>query len=381
MRIARWFMLILFVTAAPLFADSVETSVPVAVISPFMYWPTQPESGRFYRPTGVRVGSEFYLYVQGGAYKNIFTGPGGETCNAIGEKALAFKAPWTASGLRSPFTYVKMVSPCNTSVPDVHYQTGSAFISSTDGKVKLTIDETENGSDPRQGHFKRILLGSSTDGKNFTWSTFIKQSVINNVRYSISQATLVQATANTNWWGVFQWAYCTACNGTEGIGFWNQGRIKVTMDPANPRGFVVYLLASDGVTWSPVNDDGSFTFVPYNTGRPGARSIVNNNNTWEAWHIAGGVPTGGCDDLDPASVSSFGYYTVSQGGSFGAFQNVTSLTRAMPTMNGAGRLDPFRVQDMNGSRLVYSASSDRMCQEGRLNGFRGLEILVTDVNN
>jgi len=127
--------------------------------------------------------------------------------------------------------------------------------------------------------------------------------------------------------------------------------------------------------------DGSFTFVPSNTGYSGARSIVNNNNTWEAWTITGGTPTGGCDDGDANSASSYGYYTVSQGGAFGAMQKLTSLTRAMPTANGYGRLDPFRVQDMNGARLLYSVSNDRMCFAGRASGFRGLEILVSDVNN
>jgi len=378
MRVARMFLILLIVT--PVFADSLETTAPVAVISPWTYWPNLPRSGRFYRPTGVKVGSKYFLYVQGGAYKGVSTGPGSETCTAIGEKALAFSAPWTSTGLRSQFLYEKAVSPCNPAT-DVHYQTGSAFISSTDAKVKLTIDETEGGSDPRSGHFKRILLGSSTDGKNFTWTPFVKQSVIGGVTYSISQANLVQATANSNWWGVFQWAYCTLCNNTDGIGFWNQGRMRVVMDATNIRGFIVYLLKSDGVTWGQVSDDGSFNFIPYNTFYPGARSIVNNNNTWEAWFIAGGTPNGGCDDGDPNSSSAFGYYTVSQGGSFGAIQAVTSSSRPMPTTNGFGRLDPFRMQDMNGARLVYSASTDHMCQTTGNDGFRGMEILVTEVNN
>jgi hypothetical protein len=378
MRIARLLSILLIAISA--FADSLETTAPVAVISPFTYWSASPRSGRFYRPTGVKVGSKYFLYVQGGAYKGVTTGPGSETCGTIGEKALAFSAPWTSAGLRSQFTYERAVSPCNPA-DDVHYQTGAAFVSSTDGKVKLTIDETETGSDPRSADFKRILLGSSTDGKNFTWTTFVKQSVINSVTYSISQANLVQATANSNWWGVFQWAYCTLCNGTDGIGFWNQGRMRVVMDPANVRGYVVYLLMSDGATWGQVNDDGSFNFIPYNTFYGGARSIVNNNNTWEAWTILGGTPNGGCDDGDPNSSSSFGYYTVSQGGSFGAIQYLTSSSRAMPTMNGTGRLDPFRMQDMNGKRLLYSASTDHMCQTTGNDGFRGMEILVTEVNN
>lgn len=37
---------------------------------------------------------------------------------------------------------------------------------------------------------------------------------------------------------------------------------------------------------------------------------------------------------------------------------------------------------MNGTRLLYTASLDRMCTEGRhATGFRGAEILVTVVDN
>ena len=387
MRIASFFLILLIVT--PVFADSVETTAPVAVISPWTYWPTNPKAGRFYRPTGVRVGSKFFLYVQGGAYTTTKTGPGSETCPAIGEKALAFSAPWTATGLRSQFTYEKAVSPCTPGpTGTVHYQTGSAFISSTDGKVKLTIDETENGSSPLEGHFKRILLGSSTDGKNFTWVPFVQQSIVNGIRYSVAQATLVQATANTNWWGVFLWAHCTRCDGTdqvptEATGFWSQGRIRVIMDPTNVRGFVVYLMMQDGVTWGRVNDDGTFNFVPYATGYSGARSIVGNNGSWEAWTGLGGLmPNGGCDDGDATTSSAFGYYTLSQGGpTFGPIQHVTSTSRAMPSMNWNGRIDPFRIQDMNGKRLLYSVSGDHMCETLGSSGHRGLEIVVTEVNN
>ena len=378
LRIAKWCM-VLLPLVAPALADTVETTAPIAVISPWSYW-SNPAQGRFYRPTGVRVGSKYFLYVQGGAYRGVTTGPGSETCPAIGEKALAFSTPYTSAGLRSAFTYEKAVSPCNPAT-DVHYQTGSAFISSTDNKIKLTIDETEGGSAPQAAHFKRILLGSSTDGKNFTWSTFMKQSVIGGITYSVAQATLVQATANSNWWGTFQWAWCQRCDNTDGTGFWQQGRIRVLMDATNPRGYVIDVLKSDGATWGRVANDGSFNFVPYNTFYGGARSIVLNNGQWEAWTNGGATPNGGCDDGDPNSSSTFFYYTVSQQGSFGAVQNVTSTSRAMPSSNLAGRLDGFRMNDMNGKRLLYSVSTDRMCQAGLLNGFRGMEILLTEVNN
>jgi hypothetical protein len=376
---------LLALIAGPILAASNETTSPIAVISPYTYWPTNPTKGRFYRPTGMQVGNEFFLYVQGGAYTSTTTGPGSESCPSIGEKALLFKTPWTSTGLRSAYTYVKPVSPCKTDVPNVHYQTGSVFRSSTDGKIKLLIDQSENGSDPLLGHFKKVLLGSSTDGMNFTWSTFLRQSVVNGDTYSIDDVILVQATANSNWWGVFRYAHCTLCDGVESgaTGFWNIGRIRVTMDASNPRGFVVYLYASDG-TWKAVNDDGSFNFVPGTMWNYFTRSIVLNNGAWEAWveEPLGGTPTGGCEDGDPQSTSTFAYQTITQTGAPGPLQTVTSSTRAMPTKNGFGRLNPFRIQDMNGKRLLFSGSTDRLCLSGAtLQGFKGMEIVLTEVDN
>jgi hypothetical protein len=378
--------LALTLIASSALANSEETAVPfqpTAVISPFTYWPTSPRSGRFYRPTGIQVGNTFYMYVQGGAFTGSGSGPGSETCATVGEKALAFTTPWTAQGLRSPFAYAGVVSPCKTDVPMVHYQTGSVFRSSADGQIKLLIDQTENGSDPRSGNFKQVLLGSSTDGLHFNWSTFLKQSQINGVTYSIDEVVLVQATGNSNWWGMYNFASCTLCNGTDGTGFWTAGRIKVVMDSTNVRGFVVYLLASDGVTWSRVNDDGSFNFVPGTMWNYPSHSIVFNNNSWEAWGngYTGTPPTAGCDDNDMSSYSTFGYQIVTQSGPSGALQTVTSLARPMPTINGYGRISPFRMQDMNGVRLLYSASTDRLCATGDHEGFRGSEIIASEINN
>lgn len=230
-------------------------------------------------------------------------------------------------------------------VPVLHYLRKTLFFHAVRDWI-----QTENGSDPLKAHFKRVLLGSSVDGKNFTWSTFLQQSVVNGVTYSIDDVILVQATANTNWWGTFLWANCTRCDGSpnDGTGFWTSGRIRVIMDASNPRGFVIYLLATDG-TWKAVNDDGTFTFAPGTMWNYFTRSIVLNNGAWEAWVDGGGTATGGCEDGNAQSTSAFHYQTVSQTGAPGPLQDVTSLTRAMPTKNGSGRMNPFRVQDMDGN--------------------------------
>lgn len=394
------FVLMLIIIAGPALAAANESSSsqPTAVISPYTYWPSTPTSGRFYRPTGIRVGNELFLYVQGGAYINVATGPGSEacgcntnptTCKRSGEQALLFKAPFTAVGLKSNFTFVRTISPCEPNKEGVHYQTGSVFRSSTDNKIKLLIDQTEGGANPTSGHFKRVLLGSSSDGVQFSWTTFLKQSVVGGVTYSINDVVMVQATANSNWWGVFQWAQCTRCDGTDGSGFVRQGRIRVTMDPTNVRGFYVEILAGSATTWARVNDDGSFNFVPFNTQGPDVKSIIytnfNNNPTWEAWAKTAGTAVGGCEDepgvANPKTTASFSYYPVMQGlHTTPQLQPVTSSVRAMPSRNGTGLVHPFRIQGLNAANLLYSTSTERICLAGQQEAFRGAEIIYTELS-
>ncbi|HEX3552176.1 MAG TPA: hypothetical protein VIA62_02985 [Thermoanaerobaculia bacterium] len=375
---------VVFIGAGAAFAASTEVNLtPTAVISPWTYWPTAPTQGRFYRPTGIQVGNTYYMYVEGGAFTNTLTGPGSESCPQIGEKILAFSTPWTSQGLRQPFTYVAPVSPC-ISQPKAHFITGSAFRSSTDGQVKLLIDETYGGSQVQSGDFKETLLGTSSDGVHFTWSTFLKQSVVGSGTYSTYLVKLVQATGNTNWWGTFWWAVCHVCDGTTHLELGDQvtapGRIRVIMDSTNPRGYVVYILS--GGTWKAVNDDGTFNFAPDTTSDILTQSIVFNNGQWEEWgDTALCTAMDGCSDGTSTDCSTFQYEVTNQGGGLGGVQMVTSMKRPMPTKNGLGRLGPFRMQDMNGVRLLYSSSTDRLCATGVNVGFPGSEIIVTEVNN
>jgi hypothetical protein len=359
------------------------TLAPTSVISPWTYWPTNPTLGRFYRPAGIQVGSTYYMYVEGGAFTTTTTGPGSESCPQIGEKILAFSTPWTSAGLRQPFTYVAPVSPCITQ-PMAHFITGSAFRSSTDGQVKLLIDETYNGSNVMANNFKQTLLGTSSDGRSFTWSTFLKQSVVGTGTYSPYLVKLVQATGNSDWWGTFWWAVCHKCDGSINVGLGDQvtapGRIKVVMDSTNPRGYVAYMMS--GGTWQAVNNDGSFNFAPDITGDILTQSIVANNGGWEEWGDTNQcTSTAGCYD-GTTDCSTFQYRTTNQAGALlSGIQGVTSSVRPMPTQNGLGRLGPFRMQDMNGVRLIYSSSTDRLCATGINDGFPGSEIVVTEVNN
>lgn len=62
-------------------------------------------------------------------------------------------------------------------------------------------------------------------------------------------------------------------------------------------------------------------------------------------------------------------------------QQVTSQIRCLPSDNGVGRLFPFRINDMNGKRLLYSSSNDRNCSNLNPNPFVGMINLWTEVNN
>jgi hypothetical protein len=233
--------------------------------------------------------------------------------------------------------------------------------------------------------FKQTLLGTSSDGIHFTWSTFLKQSVVGSGTYSTYLVKLVQATGNTNWWGTFWWAVCHVCDPKNvcipcGDQVTAPGRIRVIMDPSNPRGYVAYILS--GGTWQAVNDDGTFNFAPDVTGDILTDSVIFNNGAWEEWGINQQcTATAGCYDGTPGDCSTFQYATTNQLGGLGAIQNVFSSERPMPTKNTLGRFSPFRMQDMNGVRLIYSMSTDRLCAEGLENGFHGAEIIVTEVNN
>ena len=375
-------LLLMTVIAATAAALQTEKSIaPKAVISPYTYWPGAPTSGRFYHPVGIRIGNQFFMYVQGGAYKGVATGPGSD-CAAIGEGILAFKTPWTAAGMRTPFTYVKEVSPCVTSPQDVHYSPGSAFQSAADGRYKLLIDMTENGSDPIHFDWKRTLIGDTADGVNFTWNTFLAQSVVGGTTFSFSSVVLVQATANSNWWGTFRFAF-------DGHDFGSVGQLRVLMDATKPRGYVVTMLAGDG-TWRNVKDDGTIDFVPrqqweaLGANGMGAQSLVFNNisGAWESWGDGTGLTSkAGCpNDDDPApNISGFRYRTVTQGSTFGPLGEVTSQARAMPSINYAGRMTPFRVNDPANVHLLYSASTDRICEAFQMSGFKAAEILVTEL--
>jgi hypothetical protein len=130
-----------------------------------------------------------------------------------------------------------------------------------------------------------------------------------------------------------------------------------------------------------VNDDGTFGFAPDFTADVLPQSIVSNNGAWEEWgDTSVCTATAGCFVGTTPGCSTFQYRVTNQGGGLGPVQQVTSQVRLMPTRGS--RSGPFRMQDMNGVRLLYSASGDRVCDTLHIDaGFGGFEIIVTELNN
>jgi len=366
-----------------------EVQGPNVIISPYTWWSTNPSAARFLETQVMHIGTNLYLYVGGGPYAPFPSSPPppnfpGWDCS-LGEKIMAFKTPFTFSGLRSTLTmsnYVGTVSPCYTSVPGVHYVLGSVFQSSWDGQYKMLINETENGT-AWPDDFKRVLLQTSTDGEH--WSLvgtrtvpFIQQSTVNGQLISVSAPSVIQGSPD--WWGFFQFGG-VPCN-------CSTGRLRVTQATGNPRGFIVSMLATDG-TWQNVNDDGTFSFMPMNVeaGAPWTLegppvSFFFDGSQYQVWGAAatGTPPTGGCYN-GPGGDASIAYgFTEDSNAAMRSLQGITSSVRAMPTINSAGRLGAARINDAQGKMLVYGASTDRYCtQTGGGSGWKGAEILLTVV--
>ena len=364
-----------------------EVQGPVTILSPYTWW-SNPAAARFLETQVTHIGSNLYIYVGGGPFapfdasmKNF---PGWDC--PLGEKIMAFKIPFTFSGLRTQITsmnnYIGTVSPCNTTEPNVHYTLGGVFQSSWDGQYKMLINETVNGTAFADGDFKRVLLRTSPDGEHWSpvgvqTAPFIQQSVVNGQLISITAPSMVQGA--TYWWGFFQFGSTCNCS---------TGRMRVTQAVSNPRGYVVSMLATDN-TWHNVNDDGTFNFMPKDVEAgaawtllgPPLSYIVNGGGQYEVWAAANPplTPTGGCNNGGHQSIA---YGTTEDSDQpMHNLQSITSSVRAMPTFNGAGRLGAARINDAQGKMLVYGASTDRYCTQtgGTGQGWKGAEILLTVV--
>jgi hypothetical protein len=396
---------------------------PNVILSPFNFW-SDPRMGRFYNPAAIVVGSDFFLYVHGGAYSSANGGPGSD-CATSNEQILIFKTPYTHDNIRSTaygaplycasgcahpaqgaWTYMGHANPCSPTVAH-HYQLGSVFRSSWDNQYKLLVDETDNGTSWAAGNFKRTLLLTSADGVHWAPQAnpgngltppLLAQSTVGGQVVSVGEVSLVQGAAEQ--WGTF--AFGASCDCVH-------GRIRIFQNAANPRGFVAYLWSTDN-QWHAVNDDGTFNYMPaYFDGTMAINSInvVAHAGHFEAWGVPGYnfTPTQPLDPIDPgcndgnggkgivmmATIAEGTADTVTPPPALGTPVYVTSSLDANPnhaldwplaTQDTFGRITPVRFDDAWGKYLLYSGSLDGVCWAGLLSGstWRGMEVRLTVVD-
>jgi len=388
---------------------------PNVILSPFNFW-SDPQMGRFYDPTAIVIGSNFFLYAHGGVYNFANGGPGSE-CSTTGEQILIFETPYTHDNIRSaaygaplycasgcihpaqgPWTYKGLASPCDSI--NHHYNAPGVFKSSVDGQYKMMIDETDNGTDWAAGDFKRTLLRTSSDGINWTAQQnpiggatppFLAQSTVNGQVVSVGFVKLVQGASE--WWGTF--VFGTSCDCA-------LGRIRVFQNPSNVRGFVAYIWSIDS-QWHAVNDDGTFNYYPADTNSsPGMHrvTIVSHLGGYEAWGDPDYfTPTQPLDPKDPgcaygspesthleANIQEGVADTTTPPPAMGAAVYVTSSldtnsdhTKNWPlaSQDTFGRMYPLRFDDNWGKYILFTSSLDHMCWNGLISSWRGLEILLT----
>jgi hypothetical protein len=396
---------------------------PNVILSPFNFW-SNPRMGRFYNPATIKIGSNFFLYVHGGAYNSANGGPGSD-CATSNEQILIFETPNTRANLRSaafgpplycagcpnpaqgPWTYQGHANPCSAVAH--HYQLGSVFSSSWDGQYKLLMDETDidatgSATDWSKGDFKRILLQTSSDGihwapqqnhLNSATPPLLAQSTIGGQVISVGEASIVQGASE--WWGTFAFGASCDCG---------HGRIRVFQNAANMRGFVAYIWSTDS-QWHMVGDDGTFSFMPADMGASpylGSINIISHLGQYQAWGTTF-TPTqaldpfdNGCNDgnggrgaILTASIQEGTADTVTPPPPIGTPVYITSsldtnathsLNWPLATLDSFGRLYPVRFDDDWGKYLLYSSSLDGLCWAGLItdSSWRGMEILLTVVD-
>lgn len=338
-----------------------------------------PLSGAFYNVTGIRVGSEFFLYVQG-ALGDGPVGPGQAGCPL--DKIFLFKAPYTSAGMKGEFEFVRRISPCTTFVNEngelknSAYGAGQVFY---DGQYRLLVDRSD------QMLFKDIFLGTSTNGVNWTWELFIHSTSSNEVE--VVSPVLLPSSLKTchctptchchnHWWGFFTFNSPS----TQGT-----GQMKVDWGPEYPRGFRVSILS--GGQWLIVNDNtGDFSFTPDNVW-PGVsvKTLFNNQGHFELWGFKN-VPHNGCAPCSGSYNNGFAgttfiFRNVTEDFVFGPVESVDSNVRCMPSDSHVGRLYPFRVNGPSGEKFLFSSTNDQnICNPNLFGDFQGMYTVTTEVD-
>lgn len=380
-------------------ADTVENGGNQIVVGADQFTPGDLKSGTYYNPSGIVVGSKFYLYVQGGQF-NHATAPW-HSCD--GDQILLFSTPNTSTGLRSRFApgtgsggANARVSPCETDTGNGsdgnpthtsspiftqkhHYTAGQVFY---DGQYRL-ISAASNY--PGATDFSTLILGSSTNGVQWHWQPFIRSTTglgLPEVAFQVGTSSAYcnpNCYTHTPWWGFFR------------LNFADTGMIKVDVSQQYPRGFRVWIYATDN-TWKQVDDtSGDFSFTPKNVW-PGATVkaisyVVDHYELWATSYVAhnGCAP---CSTYNNGFAgTTFAYRTVDQNFTLGPVQSAYSQVRCLPSDSDVGRLYPFRFNSSGGLKLLYSATNDAnicaVCPTPGVscNPFIGMYVVYTTVTN
>lgn len=338
-------------------ATLVETAGPSVVIAADTFVPGFPTSGTYYNASGVVVGNELLMFVQGGQWD---ANPGCPGRDAI----LLFTAPWTPQGVRSRFAYHGRISPCPAGAKA--YGIGNVFFGR--GKYNLIADET-----PDSVVFNRVVWFSSTNGKtNWTVEPFITHTLGSSFFFL---DVVLYPQSNTTWWGFFKFGY-NYPNKT--------GRLRVTFSWT---GTPTYQVLRNGV-WATLpksGTEGLLSFEPDDVGMGfEVNDLFKNGATVEAWGHSH-VPHNGCAPCPPGYDNGFAgttfLYRSATVSSLGPTQGVYSCVRCLPSDSHVGRLFGFRVNGPDGKRLFYSSTNDQnICDPNLFSPFAGMYVVETDLD-
>jgi hypothetical protein len=316
----------------------------------------------FYAPTSTLSpdGSLFYLYVQGDENLSDPT---------YTDQILMYTHPNTWNGLTSQFTSPTRLLPDPTQgqnascfgSPYCFYGHPSVFRDA--GKYFMTALKS-----PDAVNFNEQLLGTSSNGSTWTWTTlFTTPAGINVPSVTLRYSSI---GGQSYWWGFTE----LGVGGYVGI-----GAIRVHLSLHNETTGQVsidYIEMISGGIWRSVPPGGQINFTPdiidFGGVEPKLHWIYDH---WELWASSVGEPKNncGCITAGPYSYTAgFRYRTVTTGYSLGPVQKVYSQLRCLPASYSDSRAYPFRVEWTN---LLYSMSNDQNCRED----FVGAYIVVTAI--
>ncbi len=400
--------------AYPASSQQVEATTPNVTMSVgSILGESYPDNSQtFYNPTGIQIGDSFHFLVQVASGDEFSS----DDSFCWGDQIVHFTAEMSYEGLRSTPQLIGRISPCSPCTDlQCSYEDrfmwglGGLFKSSLDGAYFVGV-EYAKGDNVLVGDFKEIRLMRSVDG--FSWNQVLEPGSEEPVKL-VSQSNLsCQAetgpcsgpcaggnavaqgescllfqfldlnllSEQDHWWGYVRFVVSTTSY---------LAKIRIFPDDPSPGEFRVELLAKDD-TWKRVGASGEIDFLPKNLWRDGfVNALIESPSGCQVW-ASEYAPSavGGCDDGNnsPASTSRFAYREVDAERNLGSVHYLGSRSRPAETINSTGRLMPLPVRDPDGSLMLFSASSDRVCEAFPSwppggNTYVGMDIVQTEITD